>query len=135
LSVDALGSDQFAATIRRVTQRGYYLVTASTSEGATGQTTTTTRLWTQTLAVNGPSRESDLRFLDERDLRQRIGAARIHWVPPGAEIQITGGSTSGHHLWKWLMLAVLVGLLAEMILAGHRPAPQPANLKVRTTAG
>jgi hypothetical protein len=72
------------------------------------------------LAVNGSPRESDLRLLDERGLRQRVGEARVHWVPPGDEIPIEGGAVSGHDLWKILMLAVLVALLAELLVLGHR---------------
>jgi hypothetical protein len=120
LAVDALGSDQFVATIRHVTERGHYHISAWSSSSTAGQPPSETKLWDQTLAVNGSPRESDLRLLDERGLRQRVGEARVHWVPPGDEIPIEGGAVSGHDLWKILMLAVLVALLAELLVLGHR---------------
>ena len=120
LAVDALGNDQYVATVRHVTERGHYDVSAWSTTSVAGQPPSETKLWDQTLAVNGPPRESDLRLLDERGLRGRIGEARIHWVSAGEEIPITGGQSSGHDLWKWLMLAVLVALLAELVILGHR---------------
>jgi len=112
LSLDALGADQFGVTLRDVTQRGHYRLSAlraSSSETAAGED----RLWDVMLAVNGPDQESELQPIDESALQERVGAVPYRWVPRGQPINLEGAQSSGHDLWKWLMGLVLVLLVAE----------------------
>jgi len=115
LAIDALGSDRYGVTIRNITQCGKYVVTA---ERATedADSAVETRLWEIPLVVNGPERESQLQTLDAAGLRERLGEANYRWVERDEPISLAGAQIRGQDLWKWLMLLVLVGLLAELVI-------------------
>jgi len=121
LSVDALGADVYGISIRNATDRGVYKVTAlKESQTTEGESTTgqpaTTKLWETTLAVNGPSRESEPAVLDEAGLSDRMGRASYRWVGRSDPITLEGSLIRGQNLWKWLIALVLLGLLAELTI-------------------
>lgn len=127
LSVDALGADHYGVTLRNLTQRGLYQVTAyGTKE--TLQTRPDAKLWQVAVAVNGPADESDLRTLGQKELEERMGQANYRWIAPGQSISLTAAQIQGQDLWKWGMMGVLGCLLVELAilawpsLAGGRSA-------------
>jgi hypothetical protein len=65
------------------------------------------------LAANGPAEESELRYLDEAGLRERLPDAEYRWIGPGDSIRVSAGMGVGRDLWKWLMATVLAGLFVE----------------------
>ncbi len=69
-------------------------------------------------AVNGPVEESRLTLLSATQLAERLKDADVTYVPPGEAISLTGGAASGSGLWRWVIGAVLVCLLGEMVVAG-----------------
>lgn len=78
-------------------------------------------------AVNGPIEESRLELLTAAQLAERLGEADVVYVPPGEAIALTGGAASGSGLWRWVIGAVLVCLLGEMIVGG---SARQANAEV-----
>jgi hypothetical protein len=143
LFVDAVGPERFAVTLRNLTQRGIFHLTAEkmveTARPATDSGTRPAsplralqpdRLWQVDLAVNGLADESDLTTIGEVELRQRLGEASVRWVARGEPIRLEGAAVQGQEIWKWLMAAALVGLLLELaILARSNSATsQPAAL-------
>ena len=65
------------------------------------------------LAANGPAEESELRFVSEAGLRERLPEAEYRWIGSADSIRLTAGPAAARDLWKWLMAAVLLGLFAE----------------------
>jgi hypothetical protein len=140
LFVDAIGPERFAVTLRNLTQRGLYRLSAekliesnrpaaadSGSRASSTRALRADRLWQVDLAVNGPSDESDLTTIGEVDLRQRLGEASVRWVARGEPIRLEGAAVRGQEFWKWLMAAALVGLLLELaVLARSQAATTPA---------
>jgi hypothetical protein len=111
VSVDALGGERHGVTIGNLAQRGLWrLVARSAQSGAAGSEA---KILDVPLAANGPAEESELRYLDEAGLRDRLADAEYRWIGPGDSIRVTAGIGAGRDLWKWLMASVLVGLLAE----------------------
>ncbi len=111
--VDALGGDRYGVRLAPAAERGIYRLaahaTAQTPQAAEGA-----KLFETILAVNGPADESDLKTLDQVDLQERMASADYRWVAQGETLQLAGAPMLGQDLWKWLMLAVLAGLLAEL---------------------
>ncbi len=95
LPVDALGGDRYAVTLRNVTRRGEYVVTARRPESAANEQIDT-KLWEAALAVNGPAEESQPEFLDAKTFAERVAATganvakKVRWVGPGEEIHLEG---------------------------------------------
>jgi hypothetical protein len=133
IGVDAIGSDRYGVILRNLGQRGFYRVTAYGTKD-TPQAAVEAKLLETIVAVNGPAGESELAALKEVDLKERMGAAEYRWVAQGETIQLAGAPIMGQDLWKWLMLAVLAGLLLELamlawpLMAGKAPAGQAASL-------
>ncbi|MBS0263391.1 MAG: hypothetical protein JSS02_15725, partial [Planctomycetes bacterium] len=136
LFVDALGADQFAVSVRQLTQRGTYKVVAhhpaetSSTVGSDRGSRATERIWQVELAVNGPADESDLTALGEVELRKRLGDSTVRWVARGEPIRLEGAAVSGQDFWKYLLAGTLVALLLELtVLARSQAATaQPASL-------
>jgi hypothetical protein len=130
LFVDAVSSDRFAITLKRLTRRGHYHVVAerptdpaAKSETAlsarpsnAGRTAPADRLWQLALAFNGPPDESELQAVNESDLRERLAGAAVRWVPAGEAIRLEGAAASGQEFWKWLMAAALACLVLELLV-------------------
>ena len=112
LAVDALGGEAYGVAIRNTTERGHYKVT-SHREAAQPQMPDV-KTGETILAINGPQLESELRGIEEAALRDRLGTANYRWVAAGSEISLEGAAVRGQNLWRWLMAAVFVCLLAEL---------------------
>jgi hypothetical protein len=112
VSTDALGGDRYGVSIGNLAQRGTWRLVARTANDGSASGGEA-KVLDVPLAVGGPAEESELRFLDERGLRERLPEAEYRWIGPGDSIRIAAGTVAGLDLWKWLMSAVLVGLLVE----------------------
>jgi hypothetical protein len=131
LFVDAVSSDRFAITLKRLPWRGHYRVVAerpfdpdsakpeaalSARASSARRAAPADRLWQLALAVNGPPDESELQAVDESDLHERLAGTAVHWVPPGEPIRMEGAAASGQEYWKWLMAAALACLALELVV-------------------
>jgi hypothetical protein len=127
LTVDALGPQSYGVSVQHLTQRGIYTVTALRPDASADQRQSEGKLWELALAVNGPNTESEPATLDEAGLKQRLGDVSYRWVAPGEAIHLEGAQIRGQNLWKWLIFAVLVLLLVELlVLAWPRLARERA---------
>jgi len=125
MAIDALGADRYGITIANRLRRGQYTVRAErTQDTAAGSLEG--KLWEIPLAINGPTDESHLVPRDQPasgKSESPLGALSEAGV---AGLQRAG--LDGTDLWKWGLLAVLVGLLLELVilalpkLAGERTA-------------
>jgi hypothetical protein len=135
--VDAVGPDEFAVNVRNLTERGDYRLTAERSHDdeaasatprATGARPSGERLWEVEFAVNGPASESELTYLDEAGVRERLGNVPMRWIAPGEPIHLEGALVRGQDLWQWLLAVALACLLVELIVlaAGQAVADRRA---------
>jgi hypothetical protein len=129
LVVDALGDDKYALVLRNLSERGTYKIIAQqaelgTDEAANNTTVAERIVSTLPLAVNGPEVESHLAGIEREKALGEDPPADVRWVGLGEELNVAGASVRGQNLWKYLMLAALGCLLAELaILKFMRPAP------------
>jgi len=124
---DALGAETFGLTVDPVTQRGHYWLTARNSATAASADTAAT-VWKLPLAVNGPAAESQLTPITSAALQSRLGQAAVRWIGPDEAIRLEGAQITGQDYWSYLLVAVLVGLLAEMaVLAWSSQTPGAAS--------
>jgi hypothetical protein len=119
MAAEALGADLFGVAIRRVTQRGFYSVSALPGSGSgrpetPGSSEPGARPLETVLAVNGPAGESDLRALDQSGFQKLLGGSRSLWVGRGEPITLEGTRVRGQGLWRWLVFLMLGCLLLEM---------------------
>jgi len=121
LDVDPLGSDAYSVTVKEAADRGIYHLAAAKGDQSAETEGAESKLWEVPLAVNGPSRESQLVQLDEAGLQARMGKANYRWIGRGQPISLEGAQVRGQDLWKWLIFLVLVCLLAELAVLA-RPA-------------
>ncbi len=154
LEVERIGRDQFGVSVGDFAQRGVYRVSLRRPESAADSAgnkpaggdavaTVTTKSdrsenpveknWRDELiAANGPADESKLASIDEAALAQRMkvdaGQTQPHfrWVPRGESISLSGAAVWGQDMWWWLILAVLVALLAELLFLAW-PTLAPAR--------
>ena len=110
--------------LRNLADRETYKIVAQQAELGGGDAVAETTLWTLPLAVNGPESESHLAGIEKDAALGEKEIADVRWVGTGEEINVAGASVRGQNLWKWLMVAALLCLLAELaILKFLRPAP------------
>ncbi|MGD0898974.1 MAG: VWA domain-containing protein [Thermoguttaceae bacterium] len=122
LSVDALEGNRYGIALPNWTRRGVYHVTATRPDTLSGGEAQT-RLWDVPLAVNGPAEASDL-GPSEGDESPKGRRSFLDVTRTGAAKVVTA---EGADLWKWILAAVLVGLLAELaILARFSGGRGPA---------
>lgn len=144
LAVEALGADRYGIRIPPLGRRGIWRLTAYSqenfslgtrrlgSDSAAGSPSVSVpagsgtaseprslpeaKLWEMPLAVNGPAEESDLTPLAESEIRDRAGNFPL--VLRTADESFSGSPTAvlREDYWRWLIGAVLVGLLVEGIL-------------------
>ncbi|HEX4149737.1 MAG TPA: BatA domain-containing protein, partial [Pirellulales bacterium] len=109
LGIDALGGDAYGLTLDDLLERGNYRVACyrldGDAEGSQG------KLWEIPIAVNGPAPEGDLRTLDRESLAERVGDRGYRWVAQAEPIDVDGAQIRGQDSWRWLMGAVLAGLV------------------------
>ncbi len=152
LFVDAVGPDRFAITLRHLTQRGHYRLSADrpedaavagkpetppkVAEGSRGRTGHANRLWQLELAINGPADESELQAIAEADFKDRLAGAPVRWVSRGDVIGLEGAAVRGQEFWKWLMAGALACLLLELAIltrshfASKAKTPEPQTVTI-----
>jgi hypothetical protein len=122
LSIEALSSDASGVTLRDLSRRGIYTVTATLPEPPAVQPTAAAAnaavrqavAWKRPLACNGPARESETKLLDAGTFAERFGKDQgLRWVGPGEAIGLDGARVSGQGSWWWLLLAAIACLLGE----------------------
>jgi hypothetical protein len=115
LGVDALGDDKYAVVLRNLSERGVYRVVARQAEtdAATGQVAEKV-VWETPLAVGGPEQESELAALPREEATAAVDAAHVRLLDRDDPISVEGATVGGRNLWKWLLLAVLIGLVGEL---------------------
>lgn len=116
LTVEAVTADQYGLIVRNAGSRGIYSVAAARPQRG-NEADAFDRLWEVAFAVNGPSRESDPAVMTESSLRERLGpGVSFRWVNRGDSVRVEGDAASGRDLWRWLIAAVMLGLVAECVL-------------------
>lgn len=111
LQVEALTSDVWGVQIRSPVFSGAYRILA---EQGTGEARTKTDEWV--FAVNGPASESDLTRISPEELTRKLGRDDVRILGPTEAIDLQGGVRRGQGLWQWCLVAMLCGLIAEMLL-------------------
>jgi hypothetical protein len=125
LSVEAVGGDAYGATLRDLTRRGLYMVSATASRDAAaagradadGPRPAEEVLWRQPLAVNGPARESEPAVFEAKSFAVRhAGIEGLRWVGPEDAIEFSGARVVGHDAWWWMLAACGLCLVGESLL-------------------
>ena len=125
LSVEAVAADTYGTTLRDLTRRGIYKVTAKTdrpnASGAGSQNSDGAArdemLWRRPLAVNGPARESEPAVFNARSFAvKHEGIDGLRWVGPDDPIEFSGARVIGSDAWWWLLFAAAACLLGEAAL-------------------
>ncbi len=127
VSADALGGDRYGITLQRFDRRGTYRLRALRRRDET-RPDLEAKLWEITLAANGPAEESQLLPFDESDGQRGQGLAKLVGLGGPPVEGLTFAEPHGGDLWKWLLGAVLVLLMVELLilawpaLRGRQPA-------------
>ena len=124
LTVEAVGGDTYGATLRDLSNRGIYMVTATkVSEPASrdadvdGRRAAEELLWRQPLAVNGPARESEPAVFDAKSFAARHAEIDgLRWIGPDEAIEFSGAQVVGHDAWWWMLAASGLCLVGESLL-------------------
>jgi hypothetical protein len=134
LSVEAVGGDAYGATLRDLSSRGIYMVTATKADApkagvlnaggsanrdaaAEGRVVAEVLLWRQPLAVNGPARESEPAVFDSKSFAARHdGIEGLRWIGPDDAIEYSGARVVGHDAWWWMLAASGLCLVGESLL-------------------
>ncbi len=113
MGVDALGENTYGMILRSLGKRGVYEIKRQEGDGATGSDDSTQ--WPMLLAVNGDSQLSELTSLTPESVGQRLGLPDVRWVRGEEKVSLEGSALFGHGIWKYLVLAVLMCLVVEML--------------------
>lgn len=121
LSVEAVGGDAYGATLRDLSSRGIYMVTATRGIATAGRDADAASrrqseelLWRQPLAVNGPARESEPAVFDAKTFAARHREIEgLRWIGPDDAIEFSGARVVGHDAWWWLLAACGLCLVGE----------------------
>jgi hypothetical protein len=124
LTVEAVGGDAYGATLRDLSNRGIYMVTATkVSEPASrdadvdGRRAAEELLWRQPLAVNGPARESEPAVFDAKSFAARHAEIDgLRWIGPDDAIEFSGARVVGHDAWWWMLAASGLCIVGESLL-------------------
>ena len=113
LTIEALSENRYGVLVRRALQQGFYdvLGTDMSSEEAARQPKTRTAL-----AFHCPPEESELAAFDAIAFRERMGEGTYRWLERDDVLSVEGAQIRGRNLWKWLIIAVFLCLLAEMLI-------------------
>ncbi len=132
LSIEALAADRYGIRIPPLGQRGIWRLAAYNPEplprgfrpGSHGGAEPTpislggadSKLWETPFAVNGPSEESDLTPISDAQILERAGSVPLALQQAEETISVTGASVLREDYWRWLIGAVLAGLVIEGVL-------------------
>ncbi|MGY8767165.1 MAG: BatA domain-containing protein [Pirellulales bacterium] len=88
------------------------------------------------LVIQSPSAESQLTKLSEEDFNERKLGTQLRWVSSDQEISLSGTQIQGQNWWKYLIAALLVCLLAELLFLAQPGLLTPFQTKTKeiTTA-
>jgi len=137
LDVSFIGASRKGVILKDTLQRGIYRVAAyERPDEEAGPDAQRKKLWEIPISVGGEDSvdeeqsESEVAPLSVEEFRKRAGdveGSKLRWIGFGDEVSLAGVQIRGQNLWKWLILAVLVALLAEMaILAWPTDPSGPA---------
>jgi hypothetical protein len=115
LEVSYVGADRRGVILTGLVERGVYRV-AGFRPSAIIDRVSDKSAWDVSLVVNGSSEESDLSPLSRGEFEALSPGDNIRWVAPGETIALAGTTLHGQNSWWWLVLAVLVLLMAEMLI-------------------
>ena len=127
LVVEALSATRFGVVVRDADAQGHYAVRATdisagdTVAGPGGQSgkdkpEVDAGAVAVPQAFNCPGEESQIEPLDSLAFRERMGEGTWRWLESGEIISLEGSQVRGRDFWKWLVVAVVVLLLAEMAI-------------------
>jgi hypothetical protein len=133
LTVEAVGGDAYGATLRDLSRRGLYMVTATkpldpaararigsdadADADAEGRKPEEELLWRQPLAVNGQARESEPAVFDSKSFSVRHADIEgLRWIGPDDAIEFSGARVVGHDAWWWMLAASGLCLIGESLL-------------------
>lgn len=129
LAVEALSATRFGIIVRAANSQGHYEVRAtdiSSEGGPTAEHPSPTDGESESdsgkgvsaipLAFNCPGEESNIETLDAMAFQERMGEGAWRWLENGEAISMEGSQVRGRDFWKWLVVAVMVFLLAEMAI-------------------
>lgn len=132
--VDALGEDKYAIVLRDLSRRGVYRIVAKQTDTASSGDVSEKTLWDLPLAVAGPEQESHLEKLAPDAPLPGLDLAHVRRLSRSEELSVAGATVSGQNLWKWLMLAVLICLLAELAVIRFMRPPTRTIVPMREVA-
>ena len=113
LTVEAVGGDAYGTTLRDLSRRGLYTVSAMANRDASAAEL----LWRQPLAVNGPARESEPAVFDAESFAARHAEIDgLRWIGPDDAIEFSGARVVGHDAWWWMLAASGLCLVGESLL-------------------
>lgn len=129
VSVEALSAERYGLRIHRAVNNGHYEVVATPTIGDSGSGADLDPEDVTRLAFNCPSEESQLETLDAQAFEDRAGTDGYRWLEADETISVEGARIRGRDLWKWLIGAVLIFLLSEMLILAwpHRRAESVAQ--------
>ena len=116
VSVEALSAERFGLRINRAVNNGHYEVLSTSTTNDAGSAANSTPESSTQLAFNCPPEESQLENLNALAFEERVGTDGYRWLKADETISVEGARIRGRDLWKWLIGAVLIFLLTEMLI-------------------
>lgn len=123
LTPEARGAGGDELVVRRVHRRGHYVVESSEARSGGSAAGKVVR-WSRPLAVNGPVEESELESSSESEVKRGLGEGEkdvLSWISAGQNVSSGLKSVGGRDFWKYLIGAVLVLLLIEIVYLSWGP--------------
>lgn len=116
ISVEALSAERYGLRIHRAVNNGHYDVVSTSTNAEANVPTDQASDATTLLAFNCPPEESQLETLDALTFENQAGVNGYRWLEADETISVEGARIRGRDLWKWLIGAVLIFLLTEMLI-------------------
>jgi hypothetical protein len=116
ISVEALSAERFGLRIHRAVTNGHYDVVSTSTNATANAPTDQASEATTLLSFNCPPEESELETLDALTFENQAGTDGYCWLESDETISVEGARIRGRDLWKWLIGAVLIFLLTEMLI-------------------
>jgi hypothetical protein len=114
LDVGFIGQDQRGVVLPHLLNSGVYRVVAQREERMSGEASFT-KLWEIPLAIQTDAQESEPQFITPAKFSEITAGAPWQWLEAGDEISLAGATIQGQNMWWYLVLAVLILLLTEML--------------------